>query len=128
MPAVHAFRHLPLSPPDTDHDLSHIPPVSLSGNPGADLDMTPANGHHQGITPERTRYQLRRPSTLSYQNSGARDSRDRSYARSPRNLVVVIPPPDLPLDQGHLGNVLSMGPRYRLSQGILMPLFSSVRI
>lgn len=100
----------------------------MSGNPGADLDMTPATGRYLGASPERTRYQPRRTSTLSYQNSGARDPRDRSHARSTRNLVVVIPPPDLPLDQGHLGNVLSMGPRCRLAQGILMPLFSSVGI
>ncbi|KAG8218874.1 hypothetical protein J3R82DRAFT_4553 [Butyriboletus roseoflavus] len=126
MPALHAFRHLSLSPPDNDHDLSHIPPISLSGNPGVDSDMTPTTGHYLGATSERTRYQLRRTSALSYQNSGARDSRDRSFARSPRNLVVVIPPPDFPLDQGQLGNVLSMGPRYRLSQGILMPLFPSM--
>jgi hypothetical protein len=125
--ALHSFRRLPLSSPDKDHDSSHVPPLSLSVNPAADLDMTSGAGHCLGTTPER-RFQSRRTSTLSYQNSGARHLRDPSYSRSPRNLVVVIPPPDLPLDQGHLGSVLSTGPRSRLSQGILMPLFPSVGI
>ena len=123
--ALHSFRRLPPSP---DHDSSHIPLLSLSVNPVADFDMTSAAGHYLGATPERTRVESRRTSTLPYQKTGARDFRDHSHSRSPRNLLVVIPPPDLPLDQAHLGNVLSMGPRNRLSQGILMPLFSSVGI
>lgn len=127
MPAVHSFRPLPLSPPGTDHDVPHIPPV-LSVHPGTDFDMTSPPGHYLGTTPERTRLQPRRTSALSYQNSPARDFRDRSHSRNPRNLVVVIPPPDLPFHQGQLGNVLSIGPRHRLSQGSLMPLFPSVGI
>ena len=83
-------------------------------------------GQPPSAAPDRTRYHPHRTSSLSYQNSGSRDLRDRSHSRNPRNLVVVIPPPDLPLNQGQLGNVLSMGPRHRLSQGILMPLFPSV--
>lgn len=123
--AVHSFRHLPHSSSDTDHGWSHISPVPLFVNPAADVDMTPAADPYLDAVPE---LQARRTSILSYQNSGYRDPNDRSYSRSPRNLVVVIPPPDLPLNQGQLGNVLSTGPRHRLSQGILMPLFSSVSI
>ncbi|KAF8558750.1 hypothetical protein OG21DRAFT_1481073 [Imleria badia] len=124
--AVHSFRRFPLSPPDTDRDSSHMHPLSSSVNPTADFGMNSASGHLLGAAPGRTRFQPRRTSTLSYQNSGRRDLHDRSYSRSPRNLVVVIPPPDLPLNQEQLGNVLAMGPRHRLSQGILMPLFPSM--
>jgi hypothetical protein len=38
-----------------------------------------------------------------------------------------LPPPSLPHDHGHLGHTLSTGPRHRLSQGLLMPLFPTVR-
>lgn len=126
--AVHSFRRFPSSPSDTDHDSPHVPPQSSSVKPAADFDTTSASGHFLGAAPEHTRFQPRRTSMLSYQNSGRRDLHGRSYSRSPRNLVVVIPPPDLPLNQGQLGNVLSMGPRHRLTQGILMPLFPSVGI
>ncbi|KAG9317685.1 hypothetical protein JVU11DRAFT_1897 [Chiua virens] len=121
----HPFRHLPPSPPDTDaFDSSLIPPMFSPRHPGADFDMA---GHYQNA-PERTRLLPRRTSALSYQHSGPRELRDRSgsYSRGPRNLVVVIPPPEFPLDHGQLGNVLSMGPRHRLSQGSLMPLFPSM--
>lgn len=114
--AVHAFGHVtPLSPPGTDQVSPHAPHGASSFlAAGAELDR------NSRATPPR------RTTVLSYQNSSARDLRDRNYARGSRSLVVVIPPPDFPLDQGQLGNVLSMGPRHRLSQGILMPLFTSV--
>ncbi|KIJ70530.1 hypothetical protein HYDPIDRAFT_23631 [Hydnomerulius pinastri MD-312] len=128
MPAVQSLRHLaPLSPPETDQESYHTHHGASSFlGAGVELDGNAYAGHSLGATPERSRLQPRRTSTLSYQNSNARDLRDRSHARSSRNLVVVIPPPDFPLDQGQLGNVLSMGPRHRLSQGILMPLFPSM--
>jgi len=122
--AVHSFRNLPPNPPGTDH-WSRTPLLS-SVNPVADPDMTSATGNFLGPTPERTRFRTRRTSTLPYQNSGPPDLHGRGYSRSPRNLVVVIPHPDLPLDHGHLGSVLSMSPHGRLSHGILMPLFPSV--
>jgi hypothetical protein len=63
-----------------------------------------------------------------YHNSGLRESRERTVQRSSRSFVVVLPPPSLPQDHGHLGHTLSSGPRHRLSQGLLMPLFPTVRI
>ncbi|KAF8845806.1 hypothetical protein BDN67DRAFT_301185 [Paxillus ammoniavirescens] len=122
MSAVHAFGHVPpLSPPGTDQDSPHAPHGASSFlAAGAELDRD------SRATPDRLRLHPRRTTMLSYQNSSTKDLRDRNHARGPRNLVVVIPPPDFPLDQGQLGNVLSMGPRHRLSQGILMPLFTSM--
>ncbi|KAJ7904550.1 hypothetical protein B0H14DRAFT_3421317 [Mycena olivaceomarginata] len=65
-------------------------------------------------------------SSIVYTNSGLRESRERTVQRSSRSFVVVLPPPSLPHDHGHLGHTLSTGPRHRLSQGLLMPLFPTM--
>ncbi|KAH7929480.1 hypothetical protein BV22DRAFT_1125745 [Leucogyrophana mollusca] len=128
MPSYAAPRAVhPISPPETDADSLHARtfgpgPLGL----GADLDHAVLPARSLATSPDRPRLQPRRTSTLSYQNSGVRDSRERSAQRTPKNLVVLLPPPDFPLDQGQLGNMLSTGPRHRLSQGILMPLFPSM--
>ncbi|KIK98045.1 hypothetical protein PAXRUDRAFT_31440 [Paxillus rubicundulus Ve08.2h10] len=121
MSAVHSFGHVPpLSPPETDQYLTHAPHRASSFiGAGAELDR------NLRATPDRLRLHPRR-TTVPYQNSSARDLHDRNHARGPRHLVVVIPPHNFPLDRGQLGNVLSMGPRHRLSQGILIPLFASM--
>ncbi|KAG2156095.1 hypothetical protein DEU56DRAFT_765534 [Suillus clintonianus] len=126
MPAIHPSRNnhpLPLSPPETDQEslYAQLPPASLVA--GAELEQL---AHSASGFPERSKIQSRRTSTLSYQNSGVRDNRDRTLSRGSKSLIVVLPPPDFPLDHGQLGNVLSMGPRHRLSQGILMPLFPTM--
>ncbi|KAG1866588.1 hypothetical protein DFJ58DRAFT_141451 [Suillus subalutaceus] len=126
MPAIHSSRNnhpLPLSPPETDQESLpvQLPPASLVA--GAELEQL---AHSALSFPERSKFQSRRTSTLSYQNSGVRDNRDRTPSRASKSLIVVLPPPDFPVDHGQLGNVLSMGPRHRLSQGILMPLFPTM--
>ncbi|KAJ7047337.1 hypothetical protein C8F04DRAFT_3182 [Mycena alexandri] len=68
----------------------------------------------------------RAASSIVYHNSGLRESRERTVQRSSRSFVVVLPPPSLPQDHGHLGHTLSSGPRHRLSQGLLMPLFPTM--
>ncbi|KAJ6485053.1 hypothetical protein C8R47DRAFT_546123 [Mycena vitilis] len=65
-------------------------------------------------------------SSIVYHNSGLRESRERTVQRSSRSFVVVLPPPSLPQDHGHLGHTLSSGPRHRLSHGLLMPLFPTM--
>ncbi|KAG2042809.1 hypothetical protein BDR03DRAFT_1005732 [Suillus americanus] len=126
MPAIHSSRNnhpFPLSPPETDQESLpvQLPPASLVA--GAELEQL---AHSALSFPERSKFQSRRTSTLSYQNSGVRDNRDRTPSRASKSLIVVLPPPDFPVDHGQLGNVLSMGPRHRLSQGILMPLFPTM--
>ncbi|KAG0709669.1 hypothetical protein DFH29DRAFT_9819 [Suillus ampliporus] len=126
MPAIHLSRNnhtLPLSPPETDQESFHaqLPPTSLAAGEELEQLAHPASGF-----PERSRIVPRRTSTLSYQNSGVRDNRDRNLSRGSKSLIVVLPPPDFPLDHGQLGNALSMGPRHRLSQGILIPLFPTM--
>ncbi|KAJ7781207.1 hypothetical protein B0H16DRAFT_610953 [Mycena metata] len=68
----------------------------------------------------------RATSSIVYHNSGLRESRERTVQRSSRSFVVVLPPPSLPQDHGHLGHTLSSGPRHRLAQGLLMPLFPTM--
>ncbi|KAG1755657.1 hypothetical protein EDB19DRAFT_1956059 [Suillus lakei] len=126
MPAIRPSRNnhsFPLSPPETEQESlpAQLPPASLVA--GAELEQL---AHSALGFPERSKFQSRRTSTLSYQNSGVRDNRDRTPSRGSKSLIVVLPPPDFPVDHGQLGNVLSMGPRHRLSQGILMPLFPTM--
>lgn len=70
----------------------------------------------------------RAASSIVYHSSGLRESRERTVQRASRSFLVVLPPPSLPQDHGHLGHTLASGPRHRLSQGLLMPLFPTVRI
>ncbi|KAG1754076.1 uncharacterized protein EDB91DRAFT_435520 [Suillus paluster] len=126
MPTIHPSRNnhpLPLSPPETDQESFHaqLPPACFAA--GAELEQL---AHSTSGLPERPRIVSRRTSTLSYQNSGVRDGRERTLSRGSKSLIVVLPPPDFPLDHSQLGSVLSMGPRHRLSQGILMPLFPTM--
>ncbi|KAF7292453.1 hypothetical protein HMN09_01229400 [Mycena chlorophos] len=80
------------------------------------------------VAPEGPASRFRRAaSSIVYHNSGLRESRERTVQRSSRSFIVVLPPPSLPQDHGHLGHTLSSGPRNRLSQGLLMPLFPTVR-
>ncbi|KAJ6539380.1 hypothetical protein B0H19DRAFT_1178771 [Mycena capillaripes] len=78
------------------------------------------------VDPASTSRFRRVASSIVYQNSGLRESRERTVQRSSRSFVVVLPPPSLPQDHGHLGHTLSSGPRHRLSQGLLMPLFPTM--
>ncbi|PFH52756.1 hypothetical protein AMATHDRAFT_84287 [Amanita thiersii Skay4041] len=66
-----------------------------------------------------------RSSSISYHHSTLRDSRDRTTSRS-RVFIVVIPPPSLLHQRGHLGHTLSLGPLHRLSHGIIMPLYPTM--
>lgn len=126
MPAIRPSRNnhpLPLSPPETDLESYHAQMPAASLIAGAELDQL---AHSTSTLHERSKIQYRKTSALAYQSSAVRDIRDRGLSRSSKNLIVVLPPPEFPLDHGHLGNVLSTGPRHRLSQGILMPLCSTV--
>jgi hypothetical protein len=143
-PSFTAMSHLTASPfhkpsafefpqRSTSTDTFHPPaaqlptPASIIG--GVDLHSaeyfeTPS----ASISPEASGSRFRRlASSIGYHNSGLRESRERTVQRSSRTFVVVLPPPSLPQDHGHLGHTLSSGPRHRLAQGLLMPLFPTVR-
>ncbi|KAG2088481.1 uncharacterized protein F5147DRAFT_539636, partial [Suillus discolor] len=127
MPTIHSSQNNhppPLSPPETDQESLPVQLPQASLVAGAELEQL---GHSALSFPERSRFQSRRTSTLPYQNSGGvRENRDRTPSRASKSLIVVLPPSDFPMDRGQLGNMLSMGPRHRLSQGILMPLFPTM--
>ncbi|KAJ7068305.1 hypothetical protein C8F01DRAFT_1227493 [Mycena amicta] len=79
------------------------------------------------VAPEAAGARFRRAaSSIVYHSSGLRESRERTVQRSSRSFLVVLPPSSIPQDHGHLGHTLSSGPRNRLSQGLLMPLFPTM--
>ncbi|KAJ7129633.1 hypothetical protein C8R44DRAFT_83469 [Mycena epipterygia] len=100
-------------------------PASIAGGPdlhSAEYFESPA----ASVIPDASARFRRVTSSIVYHNSGLRESRERTVQRSSRSFVVVLPPPSLPQDHGHLGHTLSSGPRHRLSQGLLMPLFPTM--
>ena len=123
-----------LTPPDTEPDYAHhlasagipsaaIPSGSIpSGGYPTELDPSPS--YRSSPAPEHS---LRKVSSIPYINSGPREARDRVVQRSVRWLVVVVPPRSFAQEHGHLGHTLAVGSPDRLSQGILMPLYSTVR-
>jgi hypothetical protein len=102
----------PLSPPETDDDsLAH-----LHGTVGE-------AEHADSSAADKPASRFRK---IVYQQSGIKESRDRTIQRSSKFFIVVLPPPMIWQDHGHLGHTLSSGPQHRLSAGILMPLLSTV--
>ncbi|KAJ7700130.1 hypothetical protein B0H17DRAFT_1196117 [Mycena rosella] len=112
-------------PQSSAHPPAQLPtPASIAGPDihSSEYFETPA----ASISPEASSRFRRVASSIVYHNSGLRESRERTVQRSSRTFVVVLPPPSLPQDHGHLGHTLSSGPRHRLSQGLLMPLFPTM--
>jgi hypothetical protein len=108
----HALR--PLSPPETTYEPVAPAPPSFDHADSAELPTpvpAPASEAHGS-----------RFKKITYNNA-----RDRTIQRNSRFLVVVLPPPMLLEEHGHLGHTLSFGPQHRLSSGILMSLFPTVR-
>lgn len=113
------------TPPETDTDFL----AGASGHHTADL-MNASAVH--GTDPDANSHPFvgvpfRRVSTLTYHNSPLNGPRERPNSRQSRWLIIVIPPPSLVQDHGPLGNTLTSGPSHRLSQGVVMPLQSTVR-
>lgn len=69
---------------------------------------------------------FRKVSTLAYMSSGLQ-GRERNAQRSIKSFVVVVPPDNFQHAHGALGHTLSSGPSHRHAQGLLMPLFPTVR-
>ncbi len=118
----------PLTPPDTESEYpnqsaaqAHAPSMGLG------IDFEPAPMPHRSTTPA-TEVPLRKLSSVTYLHSGPREARERVVQRGIRWLVVVVPPGSFGQEHGHFGNTLSVGSPDRLSQGLLMPLFPTVRI
>jgi hypothetical protein len=120
----------PLSPPDTEEDfaIGSQPKVSMPipRPSGLGLEVEPPMQQHQAPTVQDTPgSRFRKISYLAA--SGARDGRERPAPPRSKWLVVVIPPASIAQQHGQLGHTLSHGPSSRLSNGVLMPLFPTVR-
>lgn len=118
----------PLSPPETDSEAASLyTPGASSSRPMmlgvVEPDLTPSQQANQ----ESPSARFKRVSTLAYNhNSAIRETRERSIQRNSKSLVVVVPPEGITQQHGQLGHTLSSGPRAKLAQGILMPLFPTV--
>lgn len=112
-PSPFSFPRAPLSPPDTALEANSI---SVTGQDRIDSEI-PAT--------ESPAARFRRASSLAYRSAGV--DRDR-FSRNYKSFIVVIPPATILQEHGQLGHTLSLGPRHRLPQGLLMPLFPTVPI
>lgn len=112
------------SPPESHSDT--ITPYPL--NPANLQDLGGLNNHHSFATasPESAGTRFRKSSSIPYHSSNLRDNREKGQ-RSGKSLIIVIPPPTLVYDHGDIAHTLSNGPFHRLSEGVTMPLFPSVR-
>ncbi|KAI0921107.1 hypothetical protein AcW2_006190 [Taiwanofungus camphoratus] len=115
----------PLTPPDTDNEFLGQPHPSapMQSINGVDSEPTMITG----VATEVTAPVYRRGPSVAYINStDPREARERVVQRGLRWLVVVIPPASFAREHGPLGRTLSSGSPDRLSQGILMPLFTTM--
>lgn len=130
----------PLTPPDTEDEghtrpsQSHVPihPVSGPVPPPLTLpiDVDSISTHRSAVSAVSavTEVPPRKGSSVTYIQSGPREARERVVQRGVRWLVVVIPPLSVITDQARFGHTLSVGSPEKLPQGILMPLFPTVRL
>lgn len=133
-PAPFEFPRAPLSPPDTNNETigpSQVPTIISVVGPPNHHDMESSSNSlppHIALTDLTSGSRMRRgPSSISYHNSGLKESREKTVQRGSKSFVIVIPPSSFAQERGQLGHTLSMGPSHRLNQGLLMPLFPTVR-
>ncbi|KAI0832426.1 hypothetical protein BC628DRAFT_1346585 [Trametes gibbosa] len=115
----------PLTPPDTDYETPshHAPPAQNA----IGLETEPfAHQHHPSMTDSSFAPLHKKRPSVTYVNSGIRDSRERVVQRGIKWLVVVLPPVSFTREHGHLGHTLSSGPTRRLSNGLLMALYPTL--
>lgn len=115
-----------LTPPDTESEYQNqIPHSTVSGALGIDLE--PSSSYRTPSATEVPTPARNRPS-LQYIHSGPKEMRERVTQRgsAARWLLVVVPPTSMAQEHGHLGHTLTVGSPNKLTQGILMPLHSTV--
>ncbi|KAJ8086666.1 hypothetical protein PM082_005489 [Marasmius tenuissimus] len=124
-------RALPVSPPETNSDAGgppapiHEPSASVAGG----IEAFHSEGdffHHHHSPYDSMGSRVRRGPSIPYHSSGLREAKERTVQRSTKSFIIVIPPPILLQEHGQLGHTLSQGPRHRLGQGMLMPLFPTM--
>ncbi|KAI0375643.1 hypothetical protein BV20DRAFT_1117191 [Pilatotrama ljubarskyi] len=115
----------PLTPPDTDYETQSHQAAPLQAMAGLETEPFPPQ-QLPSVTDSPYASLHRKRSSVTYVNSGLRESRERVVQRGLRWLVVVLPPVSFTREHGHLGHTLSSGPTRRLSNGILMPLYPTL--
>ncbi|KAG6831596.1 hypothetical protein H0H92_009069 [Tricholoma furcatifolium] len=125
-PLPFEFPRVPLSPPDTN---VNIEPTGLRTHPVTQESQfyeTEASPAHSAPTPASAGVRARKGPSIAYSSSGPKESRERIPQRSPKAFIIVIPPMTLIQEHGQLGHTLASGPRHRLRNGLLMPLFPTM--
>ncbi|KIK68130.1 hypothetical protein GYMLUDRAFT_36967 [Collybiopsis luxurians FD-317 M1] len=125
-PSPFEFPRAPLSPPETMSDLQSSAHPSVLGVMSVEPQHVEPEPSHNAQPLETPGARFRRVSSLAYHSSGLRESRERTVQRASKFSVVIVPPAMLLQEHGQLGHTLSLGPRHRLSQGMLMPLFPTM--
>jgi hypothetical protein len=67
----------------------------------------------------------RRTSSIGYFSSGIQDVSHERQQRTQKSFIIVIPPPFFSEEDGGIAS-LGLGPRHRLSQGLVVPLCTTV--
>ena len=114
-----------LTPPDTEPEYPTQLPSAGHPSSGLGIDLEPSPSYRSSPAPD-VQPSARKVSSLPYIHSNPREARERIVHRGMRWLVVVIPPASFSQEHGHLGHTLAVGSPDRLSQGILMPLYTTV--
>lgn len=129
-PSPFEFPKAPLSPPETNAEMIGPARIPTSGYIAGSHEQRASDVESLSGVPtsglESAGARFRRVSSIAYHNSGVRESPARNPQRSPKAFIIIIPPATFAHGHGQLGHTLSSGPRHRLSQGLLMPLFPTV--
>ncbi|KAG6844912.1 hypothetical protein H0H87_002611 [Tephrocybe sp. NHM501043] len=125
-PSPFQFPRAPLSPPDTNADI--IGPSFTTHNPAYSTshEFRPNENEFPPVRSAPTETAGARFRKMAYHSSGLKESREKTPQRAPKAFVIVIPPNSVVQEHGQLGNTLASGPRHRLSNGLLIPLFPTM--
>lgn len=110
----------PLTPPETNYEYVGL---SHRATPTSEFEAP----QYAAPSMDYTSASHRKTSSVVYINSGVKDTRERVANRSLKWLVVIFPPASFSREHGSFGHALSSGPDDRLSNGLLMPLYPTVR-
>ena len=106
----------PISPPETERNAhAHSLGGPIVATPDGDKEESPIR-------------HLRRAPSIHYNNTQAAPFARSQQTRSPRWLLVVLPPATGIEGEPALGHTLATGPPGRLQSGVLVPLFPTVSL
>jgi hypothetical protein len=111
-------------------DVLHARPAPLSP-PETELEPGPPLQEETYVSPEPLTdtpvARIRKVSTIGYSSGNLLNRDSRPTQKQQRWLLMVVPPASLTREPPILGHTLSSAPAGRFSNGVLMPLFPTVR-